>query len=109
MSFSVVSSLDHFEGFHDRDAGLHEHAELAGEVHDLFAGHLFLGDLELRGGSSSRHLERLEAALEQGQMGGPRVARQLDARDLLAPVAVERAVAESWPWSCVVLIACTCS
>ena len=48
MSFSVVFELDDLQGLHDRDAGLHEHAHLAGEVHDLFAGTFFLVISNLR-------------------------------------------------------------
>ncbi len=60
---------DDLQGLHDRDAGLDEDAELAREVHDVLAGHRLLRDLELEDALLLRHLRRLEAPLEQGQVG----------------------------------------
>ncbi len=78
--------LDDFERLHDRDARLHEHAHLTGEVHDLFAGYLLLGDLQTEEVPLLGYFERLIAALEQGEVGRAGDWRPTSTPDTFAPV-----------------------
>jgi hypothetical protein len=82
----------HLQGFHDRDAGFDENAQLAGEVHDLFTRDHLLGDLELEDALMFLYVDRLQPALNEHEVRCTRRNGLLGPAYFLAAI-VERAVA----------------